>query len=74
MNFRVLLLEVDKISISMALLQIFEENLIKDGLELEYDDQDEHISLNFVKIHATREICRRYSEILRLRMPMKKVR
>ncbi|KAK7582131.1 hypothetical protein V9T40_013576 [Parthenolecanium corni] len=53
--------------------RIFEENLIKDGLELEYDDQDEHISLNFVKIHATREICRRYSEILRLRMPMKKL-
>lgn len=48
----------------------FEKNLIAEGLDLEYEPQ-EHNGLNFVKIHAPREVLRRYSEILKLRMPMR---
>nr|XP_022909053.1 anoctamin-4 isoform X2 [Onthophagus taurus] len=50
----------------------FEENLMKEGLELEYEPV-EHNGLNFVKIHAPKEVLRMYSEILKLRMPMKSV-
>ncbi|XP_060518729.1 anoctamin-4 isoform X2 [Cylas formicarius] len=50
--------------------QIFETNLNKEGLELEYETPEEN-GLNFVKVHATREVLRRYSEILKLRMPMR---
>ncbi|CAG9825058.1 unnamed protein product [Phaedon cochleariae] len=50
--------------------QIFEMNLLKEGLEIEYEAQEPN-GLNFVKIHAPKEILRRYSEILKLRMPMK---
>jgi hypothetical protein len=54
--------------------QVFQSNLIKEGLELEEDVCDEEImDLRFIKIHAPIDVCRRYSEILRLRMPMKKV-
>ncbi|KAJ8915650.1 hypothetical protein NQ315_003434 [Exocentrus adspersus] len=55
---------------AFAKRQIFETNLIKEGLELEYEPQ-EHNGLNFVKIHAPQEVLRRYSEILKLRMPMR---
>lgn len=50
---------------------IFEENLRTEGLELEAEDIDGE--LHFVKIHAPLEVLRRYSEILKLRMPMKEV-
>ncbi|XP_076270486.1 anoctamin 1 isoform X2 [Rhynchophorus ferrugineus] len=52
--------------------QIFEENLIKEGLEIEYEPKVEN-ALNFLKIHAPKEVLRRYSEILKLRMPMKQI-
>lgn len=50
---------------------IFEENLRNEGLELETEDTGD---LHFVKLHAPLEVLRRYSEILKLRMPMKEVR
>ncbi|XP_055715917.1 anoctamin-4 isoform X3 [Phlebotomus papatasi] len=48
---------------------IFEENLINDGLELEMECVEDE--LFFTKIHAPVEVLRRYSEILKLRMPMR---
>jgi anoctamin-1 len=51
--------------------QIFEENLVKEGLEIERVDGPG--TLHFIKIHATEEVLRRYAEILKLRMPMKQV-
>lgn len=51
---------------------IFERNLIREGLELEYEEP-EHNGLNFVKIHAPSDLLKRYSEILKLRMPMKEI-
>lgn len=51
--------------------EIFEENLILEGLELERVVVDEEI--HFVKIHAPVEVLRRYAEILKLRLPMKEV-
>lgn len=53
-------------------LQIYEENLIAEGLELEYESQKEGV-LHFIKVHAPLEVLRRYSEILKLRLPMKEV-
>lgn len=52
-------------------LQVFEENLINEGLELERENAID--GLYFIKIHAPSEVLRRYSEILKLRMPMKEV-
>lgn len=49
---------------------IFEENLRNEGLELETEEGGD---LHFVKVHAPLEVLRRYSEILKLRMPMKEV-
>lgn len=49
---------------------IFEENLINEGLEIEHESYE---NLTFVKFHATLEVLRRYAEILKLRMPMKQV-
>jgi hypothetical protein len=49
----------------------FEENLIKEGLELESDIIFGEIHI--VKIHAPIEVLRRYAEILKLRLPMKEV-
>lgn len=49
---------------------IFEENLFTEGLELEKESFE---LLHFTKIHVTIEVLRRYSEILKLRMPMKDV-
>lgn len=51
--------------------EVFEKNLIDEGLELEHEIVDEEI--NFVKIHAPLEVLRRYAEILKLRLPMKEV-
>lgn len=50
---------------------IFEENLLKEGLELEHETVEG--DLHFIKIHAPFEVLRRYSEILKLRMPMREV-
>ncbi|XP_047120031.1 anoctamin-1-like isoform X1 [Schistocerca piceifrons] len=48
--------------------EIFEKHLEEEGLILEHE-KVKH--LNFVKIHATHEVLCRYTEILKLRMPMK---
>ncbi|XP_053689723.1 anoctamin-1 isoform X2 [Sabethes cyaneus] len=50
---------------------VFEENLVRDGLELERETIENEI--HFIKIHAPIEVLRRYSEILKLRMPMKEI-
>ncbi|KAG5679996.1 hypothetical protein PVAND_009529 [Polypedilum vanderplanki] len=49
--------------------EVFEENLLNEGLELERYVLDDEIT--FIKIHAPLEVLRRYAEILKLRMPMK---
>lgn len=49
---------------------IYEQNLMNEGLELEHDTFE---TVHFTKIHATIEVLRRYSEILKLRMPMREV-
>lgn len=51
--------------------EVFEENLLKEGLELESYVIEEEI--HFIKIHAPLEVLRRYAEILKLRLPMKEV-
>jgi Dimerisation domain of Ca+-activated chloride-channel, anoctamin len=51
--------------------EIFEQNLVNEGLEIERVTVDDEI--NFVKIHAPLEVLRRYAEILKLRLPMKEV-
>lgn len=55
--------------------KIFEKNLIKEGLQLEHNENENYdkYGLNFTKIHADKEVCKRYSEVLRLRMPMKPI-
>ncbi|XP_043284882.1 anoctamin-4-like [Venturia canescens] len=55
------------------LREIFEKNLESEGLMLEYEPP-EPSGLRFIKIHAPQEVLRRYSEILKLRLPMKEVR
>ncbi|XP_030746412.1 anoctamin-1-like isoform X2 [Sitophilus oryzae] len=66
-------LEEDAVNpVAYSKRQIFESNLVKEGLEIEYEPQ-ETSGLNFIKIHAPREVLRRYSEILKLRMPMKEI-
>ncbi|KAK9512825.1 hypothetical protein O3M35_001156 [Rhynocoris fuscipes] len=52
--------------------KVFEQNLISEGLELEYEPVEPGGTLHFIKIHAPFEVLRRYSEILKLRMPMRK--
>ncbi|XP_050464477.1 anoctamin-1 isoform X1 [Cataglyphis hispanica] len=52
--------------------RVFELNLEKEGLELEYE-QVETNGLHFIKIHAPKEVLRRYAEILKLRLPMKQL-
>jgi hypothetical protein len=39
---------------------------------LEYEKREPN-GLNFIKVHAPLEVLRRYSEILKLRMPMREV-
>ena len=50
--------------------EIFLHNLEGEGLEIEIDRSDGN-KLQFVKIHAPMEVLRRYSEILKVRMPIK---
>ncbi|BES95437.1 Anoctamin [Nesidiocoris tenuis] len=52
--------------------QVFEENLISEGLELEYEQDDLVSSLRFVKVHVPRDVLIRYAEILKFRKPIKK--
>lgn len=52
--------------------EIFEHNLEEEGLALEYEPLEPGCTLHFIKIHAPVEVLRRYSEILKLRMPMRK--
>lgn len=49
---------------------IYEDNLVNEGLELERETVEQ---IHFTKIHTPIEVLRRYSEILKLRMPMKEV-
>lgn len=51
--------------------EIFEDNLVNEGLELERETVEQ---IHFTKIHTPIEVLRRYCEILKLRMPMKEVR
>ncbi|KAF9409293.1 hypothetical protein HW555_011328, partial [Spodoptera exigua] len=51
--------------------KIFEQNLELEGLQLEREAPENLYGLNFVKIHAPVSVLRDYSEILKLRMPMK---
>ena len=53
--------------------QVFESNLAQEGLVLSRHEHFE-TGLHFVKIHAPTEVLKRYAEILKLRLPMKKVR
>lgn len=51
--------------------EIFEENLLQEGLKLESYVIDDEI--NFTKLHAPVEVLKRYAEILKLRLPMREV-
>jgi hypothetical protein len=50
--------------------EIFERHLREEGLILE---EEQNLLFHFIKIHAPVEVIGRYAEILKLRMPMKKV-
>ncbi|XP_072935586.1 anoctamin-1 isoform X3 [Epargyreus clarus] len=51
--------------------KVFEENLESEGLQLEMEAPEDLHGLHFIKIHAPLMVLRDYSEILKLRMPMK---
>ncbi|XP_040571122.1 anoctamin-1 isoform X1 [Lepeophtheirus salmonis] len=51
--------------------RVFESNLQKEGLVLEHLPR-EPSGLHFIKIHAPDTVLKRYAEILKLRLPMKK--
>ena len=51
--------------------ETFERNLELEGLVLSKDENCE-TGLNFVKLFVPREVLKRYAEILKLRLPMKK--
>jgi hypothetical protein len=51
--------------------EVFEENLVNEGLELERYVVDDEIT--FIKIHAPLEVLKKFTEILKLRLPMKAV-
>ncbi|XP_078050290.1 anoctamin 1 isoform X1 [Augochlora pura] len=57
---------------SVEYRRVFEKNLEIEGLEMEYENAEPN-GLNFIKIHAPREVLRRYAEILKLRLPMKEL-
>lgn len=48
--------------------EIFCANLQKDGLELEYEKTQR---VHFIKIHAPKELLRKYTELLRWEMPVR---
>ncbi|XP_073948670.1 anoctamin 1 isoform X2 [Choristoneura fumiferana] len=51
--------------------RIFEENLEKEGLQLEREAPENLHGLHFIKVHAPLSVLKDYSDILKLRMPMK---
>ncbi|CAF4896928.1 unnamed protein product [Pieris macdunnoughi] len=51
--------------------KVFEQNLENEGLHLEREAPENLHGLHFIKIHAPLSVLRDYSEILKLRMPMK---
>ena len=54
--------------------QIFESNLVEEGLVLEYKDSiGEDAGLTFVQIFAPWDLLTRYAEVMKLRMPMKTI-
>ncbi|XP_076618287.1 anoctamin-1-like isoform X1 [Colletes latitarsis] len=57
---------------SIEYRRVFEKNLEKEGLQLEYEPVEPN-GLHFIKLHAPQEVLRRYSEILKLRLPMKEL-
>lgn len=50
---------------------IFEENLENEGLQLEREQTQR---IHFVKIHVPKNVLHKYCEILKIKMPIKKVR
>ncbi|XP_077297344.1 anoctamin-5-like isoform X2 [Arctopsyche grandis] len=50
--------------------EIFETNLIAQGLELE---KEENQKIHFVKIHVPKEVLCRYCEIMKMKMPIKQI-
>lgn len=46
-----------------------QENLLKEGLEMESDEGA--FGITFLKIHAPLEVLKRYAEILKIRMPIR---
>ena len=53
--------------------RVFEKNLESEGLVLEHEPSENN-GLNFVKITAPMTVLKRYAEILKLKLPMKKVK
>ncbi|KAM7350401.1 anoctamin-3-like [Cochliomyia hominivorax] len=49
---------------------IFERNLANEGLQLEPDFEQ---CIHFIKIHAPTDVLYRYAEVLKIKMPMKKL-
>lgn len=54
-----------------AYREIFEQNLENEGLQLEREAPENLHGLHFIKIHAPLAVLKDYSEVLKLRMPMK---
>lgn len=50
--------------------EIFEQNLQNEGLELEVEKTQK---IHFVKIHSPTEVLCRYCEILKMKMPIKRM-
>ncbi|XP_055615780.1 anoctamin-5-like isoform X2 [Toxorhynchites rutilus septentrionalis] len=50
---------------------IFQQNLINEGLEIELESSQR---IHFVKIHVPREVVSRYCEIMKMRMPIVKLK
>ncbi|XP_076338167.1 anoctamin 1 isoform X2 [Tachypleus tridentatus] len=63
---------IQKSTLHKHMREVFEENLKDEGLELEYDTESV-TDVNCVKVHAPWEVLTRYADIMRLKMPMKKV-
>jgi hypothetical protein len=61
---------VSRSDVAFKKREVFERHLLEEGLILE---REQNLLLHFVKIHAPVEVLGRYAEILKLRMPMKRV-
>ncbi|XP_012266555.2 anoctamin-4-like isoform X2 [Athalia rosae] len=59
---------VDQEPNNVARRKTFEQNLLDQGLRLEYEQNQ---NLCFVKIYSTQEVLCRYCDIMKLRMPIK---